>query len=78
MIHSRNTEEYEKEKTDKSFSTTCTKCNVWLVGKEQYIGHMVCSHEVPYENMKMLWDNLSKRLKNIEFSMADDIAHTVN
>lgn len=44
---------------DRAFTVQCRRCDVLLVGREQFIGHMIHSHELPYEKLEENWSLLT-------------------
>ena len=39
-------------------SIKCKFCDVLLVGREQFIGHMYHNHEMNYEHLQSAWQSL--------------------
>jgi hypothetical protein len=54
-----------------SYSVKCRFCDVLLVGREQFIGHMIHSHEMEHERLEAAWQSLSANLLNSNGSHAD-------
>jgi hypothetical protein len=36
----------------------CRYCEILLVGREQFIGHMIHSHELELEKLELAWKSL--------------------
>ena len=41
------------------YSVKCRFCDILLAGREQFIGHMIHSHEMEHERLEAVWDSLS-------------------
>lgn len=39
-------------------SVKCIYCDIMLVGRDQFIGHMIHGHELGYEQVKRLWSSI--------------------
>lgn len=48
-----------KDVIDSRTTIRCNYCDILLLGKDQFIGHMIHDHELRYEAVKSLWTNLS-------------------
>jgi len=46
------------------YSVKCRFCDILLVGREQFIGHMIHSHEMEYERLEAAWQSLSTNFLN--------------
>lgn len=46
------------------YSVKCRFCDVLLVGREQFIGHMIHSHELEHEKLESVWQSISANLLN--------------
>jgi hypothetical protein len=40
------------------YSVKCRYCEILLVGREQFIGHMIHSHELELEKLELAWKSL--------------------
>lgn len=45
-----------------NYSVKCRFCDIMLVGREQFIGHMIHSHEMRHEKLQAVWDSLDANL----------------
>lgn len=45
-----------------NYSVKCRFCDIMLVGREQFIGHMIHSHEMEHEKLEAVWDSLNANL----------------
>jgi hypothetical protein len=43
------------------YSVKCRYCEILLVGREQFIGHMIHSHELELEKLELAWKSLKVR-----------------
>jgi hypothetical protein len=48
------------------YSIKCRFCDVLLVGREQFIGHMIHSHDMEHERLEAAWQSLSADFLNSE------------
>lgn len=53
------------------YSVRCRFCDVLLVGREQFIGHMIHSHEMEHERLEAAWQSLNANLLNNNGSHAE-------
>jgi hypothetical protein len=44
------------------YSVKCKYCDILLVGREQFIGHMIHSHEIEYGRLDEIWQSLNTGL----------------
>lgn len=42
-------------------STKCGMCDVQLAGREQFVGHMIHGHDVPFEEANVMWKHVCAR-----------------
>lgn len=47
-----------------SYSVKCRFCDIHLVGREQFIGHMIHSHGMEHEKLEAAWQSLNANLLN--------------
>ena len=40
-------------------SVKCSYCNILLAGKDQFMGHMLHSHELDYEPLEIAWKSIT-------------------
>ncbi len=48
-----------KEVIDSQTVVKCSRCDIMLSGRAQFVGHMIHNHELRYEAVNSLWTNLS-------------------
>lgn len=41
-------------------SVKCRYCDILLVGREQFIGHMLHTHEFSYEQLQTMWESIAR------------------
>jgi hypothetical protein len=46
-------------------STKCSLCGLMLIGREQFLGHMIHSHDVALDAAIIKWKTLSAATHNI-------------
>jgi hypothetical protein len=44
------------------YSVKCRFCDVLLVGREQFIGHMFHNHEMEYDRLEQTWQSMAAGL----------------
>ena len=45
-------------------SIKCGKCGILLAGREQFIGHMIHGHDMPFEKADMVWKSMKAATHN--------------
>lgn len=47
-------------------SVKCRYCDILLVGREQFIGHMFHTHEFSYEQLRVAWESIAAHHLNVQ------------
>lgn len=39
-------------------ATRCGRCDMWLEGREQFVGHMIHGHDASFEQADVVWKSM--------------------
>lgn len=43
---------------EREISTKCSRCDIPLAGREQFVGHMIHAHDMSFEQVDAIWKSM--------------------